>query len=107
MLARTKDLDAVQRYLGHRDRRSTELYAKVQDTALIEIARRSCLHPACKSESVENPFLNQWVMASLDHLSWHRTWDWLVEVESLRLSLSRGVEEPLTRFSGALDGLNA
>ncbi len=64
MLARTKDLDAVQRYLGHRDRRSTELYAKVQDAAIIEIARRPCLHPACKPESVENPFVNQLGMAS-------------------------------------------
>ncbi len=64
MLARTKDLDAVQRYLGHRDRRSTELYAKVQDTALIEIARRSCLHPACSEKTSENPFINQGLMAS-------------------------------------------
>ncbi len=64
MLARTKDLDAVQRYLGHRDRRSTELYAKVQDTALIEIARRPCLHPACSEKTSENPFLNHGLMAS-------------------------------------------
>ena len=64
MLARTKDLDAVQRYLGHRDRRSTELYAKVQDAALIEIARRPCLHPACSEKTVENPFMNQGLMAS-------------------------------------------
>ena len=74
--------------------------------ALIEIARRSCLHRACTPESVENPFVNQPGMASLDHSIWNRTWDWLVEVESLRLSLSRGAEELPERFSGHPDGLD-
>jgi site-specific recombinase XerD len=40
MLARTKDLEAVRKYLGHRDPRSTEHYARVVDAALIDIAQR-------------------------------------------------------------------
>jgi integrase len=40
MLAKTGDLEAVQRYLRHRGRRSTEHYAKVLDSALVDIAKR-------------------------------------------------------------------
>jgi site-specific recombinase XerD len=40
MLARTKDLEAVRDYLGHRDNRTTSLYAKVRSGALVEIAKR-------------------------------------------------------------------
>lgn len=40
MLGASKDLEAVRKYLGHRDARSTEKYARVMDGALLELARR-------------------------------------------------------------------
>jgi integrase len=39
-LAQGHSIDTLQRYLGHKDRRSTERYAKIQDAALVEIVRR-------------------------------------------------------------------
>jgi len=40
MLARTKDRTAVRDYLGHRKASTTDLYAKVTDRALVDIAKR-------------------------------------------------------------------
>jgi len=40
MLARTKDRTAVRDYLGHRSARTTDLYAKITDGALVDIAKR-------------------------------------------------------------------
>ena len=40
MLARTKDRTAVRDYLGHRDARTTDAYAKVTSGALVDIAKR-------------------------------------------------------------------
>ncbi len=37
------------------------------------------------------------------HYSWNRTWDWLIEVENLRLSLPRGPKEPLEGSRGSID----
>ncbi len=42
-------------------------------------------------------------MVSLAHSSWNRTWDWLIEVENLRLSLPRGSKEPLEGSRGSMD----
>jgi integrase len=44
-------LDVIQRLCGHKDARSTEVYAKLGDDALVEAIRRPRMHAVKKSRS--------------------------------------------------------
>jgi integrase len=102
---------ALQTFLGHSDARSTRRYARMSEEALVSVLRPSKkdvvdLSLTCRSSEIvvrKSPKARGNV-ASLGHLSWNQTWEWCLEVDSLRRSLSDAPGAPPGGTSGLSTG---